>query len=167
MACSTSSGSSTWQDGGIQSSHDAALADAHVPIDAGAEPDARVTDGGKPAAETLRVATYNLADVRSESLADGSDAKLQRIAATIQRVGPDILFVNELAYDPAGQNAQRFADLYLGVSQGDGLVPLSYRAVMRPSASSRCRAPSSRISARSNWMIVGVPQQIRASSPSR
>ena len=40
-------------------------------------------------------------------------------------------------------------------------------ALMRPSTSSRVRAPNSRISARSSSTSVGVNQPMRASSPSR
>ncbi len=110
--------------------HDAATGDASE----GSEP----SEGLR-----LRIATYNLEDVRTAALLRADDARLQRIAATIQRIRPDILFVNEVAYDQAGapdfpggtegQNAQRFADAYLGVSQGEGLEPLHYQAVMRPS----------------------------------
>lgn len=96
-----------------------------------------------PAEETLRIATYNLADARTGDLKSGDNARLKTLAGTIQRVRPDILFVNEIVYEQEGspeytggeegQNAQRFADNYLAVSQGEGLLPLSYRAVMRPS----------------------------------
>jgi hypothetical protein len=114
-------------------------ADAGTPVDA-------IHDAGGDAtteALALRIATYNIADVRSAALRSGDDPKLRRVAATIQRIRPDVLFVNEIAYDPQGepesasetegQNAQRFADHYLSISQGEGLDALHYNAVMRPS----------------------------------
>lgn len=92
---------------------------------------------------SLRIATYNIEDVRTAALLSSSNEKLGRVAATIQRIQPDVLFINEISYDQeggpdfpggeAGRNAQRFADHYLAVSQGTGLKPLSYTAVMRPS----------------------------------
>jgi endonuclease/exonuclease/phosphatase family metal-dependent hydrolase len=127
-------------DGGFAGSDaDAQMADSR---DANATPNA---NDASTAAGTLslRVATYNIADVRNAAFVDGSDAKLRRVAATIQRIRPDVLFLNELAYDQEGapdfaggaegQNGQRFADEYLGVSQGQGLDALSFTAVMRPS----------------------------------
>lgn len=93
---------------------------------------------------TLRVATFNLGDLRSEEVADPESPRAQAAAAVIQRMRPDIVLLNELAYDqpgaPAwqertepGRNGQRFADDFLAVSQGDGLEPIRYRAFMRPS----------------------------------
>jgi hypothetical protein len=114
---------------------DAASADAGSLEPDGALESADAGDASPPGEPgvALRIATYNLEDVRSDELASGDDTRLAGIAATLQRVRPDVLFVNELAFDAAGDNAQRFADAYLAISQGDGLAPLHYAAVMRPS----------------------------------
>ncbi len=91
----------------------------------------------------LRVATWNLEDVRTADLKGANNLRLRRIAEIIQRIRPNILLLNEIAYDmpggpdvvpgePAGQNAQRFADLYLAVPQAPGLAPIKYRAFMAP-----------------------------------
>lgn len=85
----------------------------------------------------LRVATYNIEDVRTADVANPDHPRLKEAARLLQELRPDLLLVNELTYDdPAmleegdapGQNAQRFADNFLAVSQGDGLEPLAYRA---------------------------------------
>ncbi|MBL0926672.1 MAG: endonuclease/exonuclease/phosphatase family protein [Phycisphaerales bacterium] len=81
-----------------------------------------------------RVMTFNILDARSDALASGTDARLKRVAAVIQRLRPDVLLLNEIQYDaPDGHNAQAFADRYLAVSQGQGLEPLSLTAFMRAS----------------------------------
>lgn len=91
----------------------------------------------------IRVATFNLEDVRTSDLADARNPRLRALAEVIQRVRPNIILLNEIAYDmpgapgwqdgeAPGQNARRFVDAYLNVAQGDGLVPLTYRAFMAP-----------------------------------
>ncbi len=117
---------------------------------------------------TIRVATFNLEDVRTDDLKDAANARLKALAEVIQRVRPNVILLNEIAFDAAGeqprvaadpppsqgapsddssrdgadaarrepaasgQNAQRFADLYLAVPQAEGLAPLRYRAFMAP-----------------------------------
>lgn len=104
----------------------------------------------------LRVATFNLHDVRTTDLLTPDQPRLKRLAAAIQEVRPTIILLNEIAYDmpgapgyetlvarandagqttlpPPGQNAQRFADLYLATPQAPGLAPIRYRAFMAPS----------------------------------
>lgn len=103
----------------------------------------------------LRVATFNLHDVRTTDLLTPDQPRLKRLAAAIQEVRPTIILLNEIAYDMAGapgydalvarandagertlpapgQNAQRFADLYLATPQGEGLPAIRYRAFMAP-----------------------------------
>jgi len=74
---------------------------------------------------TIRVATFNIEDVRTEDLKDANQPRLKRIAQVIGSLRPNIILLNELAYDmpgspgfkegdAPGQNAQRFVDLYLG-----------------------------------------------------
>jgi hypothetical protein len=92
---------------------------------------------------TLRVATFNIEDVRTTDLKDADQPRLKRIAGVIQHLRPNMILLNEIAYDQPGvpgfvegekpgQNAQRFADLYLGTAQGEGLMPLRYKAFTAP-----------------------------------
>lgn len=89
----------------------------------------------------VRVATFNLEDVRTSDLVDGNQPRLRRLGEVIQRIRPTVILLNEIAYDlpggpgvPAdageGLNGQRFATLYLARSQGDGLGPLRFKAFM-------------------------------------
>ncbi len=95
-------------------------------------------------AVTLRIATYNIEDVRAVDLLNPDHPRLKKAAATIQRLRPDILLVNEMTYDQAGvpgydaeagegHNARRFVETFLAVSQGDRLEPIRYRAFTAPS----------------------------------
>ena len=94
-------------------------------------------------AVTLRVATYNIEDVRTSDVRDPEQPRLKAAAALIQRVRPDILLVNEITYDQpgapdvgagevAGLNGQRFADHFLAIAQAPGLEPIRYRAFSAP-----------------------------------
>lgn len=96
----------------------------------------------KPAL-TVRVATFNIEDVRQEDVARNDNPRLKAIAEVIQRIGPNILFLNEIAYDmpgapgfkegeQPGQNAARFVENYLSVAQAPGLTPIKYKAFMSP-----------------------------------
>ena len=104
-------------------------------------------DGAKQVAAqeavTLRVATYNIEDVRTADVLNPDQPRLKKVAALIQRVRPDILLVNEVTYDQpgapdvgageaAGLNGQRFADHFLAVAQAPGLEPIRYRAFSAP-----------------------------------
>lgn len=95
------------------------------------------------AAVTLRVATFNMEDVRTSELRTGDSARLRGLAEVIQRVRPNVILLNEIAYDMAGgpdvidgdapgQNGQRFVELYLSVPQAKGLEPMRMRAFMAP-----------------------------------
>lgn len=92
---------------------------------------------------TLRVATFNLEDVRTEALMRDDDPRLCALAEVIQRIRPNILLLNEIAYDvpgapnvaaeaEAGQNGRRFAEHYLAVPQAEGLRGLRFTAFMAP-----------------------------------
>jgi endonuclease/exonuclease/phosphatase family metal-dependent hydrolase len=86
-----------------------------------------------PAGETrpiaLRMATFNIEDVRSSDLETPDNPRLKQIAAIIQRMRPNILLLNELAVrqDDSATNADRFVNLYLSVSQGEGLSPINFQ----------------------------------------
>ena len=96
-----------------------------------------------PEGEPMRVMTYNIEDVRTEDLRRSDHPRLQRAAARIQHLAPDVLLVNEMTYDqpgdpgyqdgdPEGHNAQRFVHHYLSTPQADSLEGLSYQPVMLP-----------------------------------
>lgn len=89
----------------------------------------------------VRVATFNLEDVRTSDLADSDQPRLRRLGEVIQRIRPTVILLNEIAYDlpggpdvaegaSGGHNGQSFATRYLGRSQGAGLDPLHYKAFM-------------------------------------
>lgn len=90
---------------------------------------------------SIRVATFNIEDVRTGDLKNGDSPRLKQLAEVIQRVRPNVILLNEIAYDMAGgpdliegdapgQNGQRFVELYLSVPQAKGLEPLRMRAFM-------------------------------------
>lgn len=76
----------------------------------------------------LRIATFNVEDVRSEQLEGQDDHRLKQIAAILQRIRPNIVLLNEIETSQADgpSNAEKFAYNYLAVSQGEGLRPLFY-----------------------------------------
>ena len=101
------------------------------------------TDSKTPKGERLRVMTYNIEDVRTRDVKEAGHPRLRGAAARIQALAPDILLINELAYDqpgapgyspgdPVGQNARRFVEHYLSVPQADTLTGRSYQTVMLP-----------------------------------
>lgn len=84
---------------------------------------------------TIRVATFNVQDVRTEQIASGSDERLRGVADVIRAIDPDIILLNEVAYDGAveGGNGQRFADLYLRDGAPGAAPAARYRAFSAPS----------------------------------
>ncbi len=94
-------------------------------------------------AETIRVMTYNIEDVRTDDLQDPDHPRLKKAAAVIQHLRPDILLVNEMTYDAPGapgvpegaepgQNGRRFVEHFLAVAQADSLAPIRYRTFTAP-----------------------------------
>ncbi len=95
----------------------------------------------------IRVATFNLHDVRTAELLDPENERLRGLAEVIQRIRPNVILLSEIAYDapgapdvPAdtdednsGRNAARFVENFLSRPQAPGLEPIAYRAFMRPS----------------------------------
>ena len=80
----------------------------------------------RTAADTLRIMTYNVADLRTADLKHAGHPRLRRAAAVIQHLRPDILLLNEIAYDPEAENALRFAQHFLGDPQADSLRPIDF-----------------------------------------
>lgn len=102
--------------------------------------------GAEP--QEIRVATFNIEDVSTSDLLINDQPRVQRLAEVIQRMRPNVLLVNEIAFDqhgvpgvptdePEGTNGRRFTDHYLQVSQGQGLEPIRYRAIMLPTNTGR------------------------------
>ncbi|PEN14638.1 endonuclease [Longibacter salinarum] len=100
-------------------------------------------DTSSDRAETIRFMTYNIEDVRTGDVKRADHPRLERAAARIQTLRPDVLLVNELSYDQQGgpdvedgdspgQNAQRFVDQYLSQPRSDSLQPVRYQTVMLP-----------------------------------
>ncbi|GJM18778.1 MAG: endonuclease [Phycisphaeraceae bacterium] len=92
----------------------------------------------------IRVATFNAEDIRTADLLTGDNPRLKAIAEIIQRIRPNVLLLNEIAYDepgvtdvpegaPAGSNADRFVERYLSVPQAPGLRPIRFDTFMRRS----------------------------------
>lgn len=86
---------------------------------------------------TIRVATFNIEDLRTDDLETNTHPRARAIAEVIQRLRPNIILLNELAYDmpgapgfqagaAPGQNAKRFIELYLNTPQVQGLTPIKY-----------------------------------------
>ena len=80
----------------------------------------------------LRIATFNIEDVRSGDLDTPDHPRLKQIAQIIQRMRPNVLLLNELAVrndstlEATQSNANRFVELYLSVPQAPGLKPITY-----------------------------------------
>ncbi|MFG0285875.1 MAG: endonuclease/exonuclease/phosphatase family protein [Phycisphaerales bacterium JB039] len=91
---------------------------------------------------TIRVATFNVEDLRTSELVRNDVPRAQRLAETLQRLRPNIVLINEIAYDlpgapdcppeGEGRNARRFVEHYLSFAQAEGLEPLRYTAFMAP-----------------------------------
>lgn len=92
---------------------------------------------------TIRVAAFNVEDIRTEDLLRDDQPRLKRLAEILQRIRPNIVLISEITYDmpggpdveegwEPGQNAKRFVDRYLGVPQAEGLAPLRFEVFMAP-----------------------------------
>lgn len=92
----------------------------------------------------IRVATFNIEDVRTDDLKNPAHPRLRRLAEIIQRLRPNVLLLNEIAYDqagvpghtagePEGQNADRFIKNFLAIAQASDVQPIDYRAYSAPS----------------------------------
>ncbi|GMQ82331.1 MAG: endonuclease/exonuclease/phosphatase family protein [Rhodothermia bacterium] len=92
----------------------------------------------------IRIMTFNVEDIRTDDLLRADHPRLQAAARIIQQLQPDILLINEIAYDQEGvpgyvsgsvpgQNGQRLAKNFFAVSEGEGLPGIRYQAFMAPS----------------------------------
>lgn len=96
-----------------------------------------------PAPTTLRIATYNIEDTRTQDLKNPNQPRLKAAAALLQELRADILLINEITYDQPGtpgfeegdkegDNATRFARTFLGSSQQTDLEVLQYQVFTAP-----------------------------------
>ncbi|MDX1741287.1 MAG: endonuclease/exonuclease/phosphatase family protein, partial [Rhodothermales bacterium] len=82
----------------------------------------------------IRVMTFNIEDLRTADVLRPDHRRVRAAARVIQEVRPDILLINEMSNDAMmedaaenGESAARlFVESVLSVSQGPGLVPISY-----------------------------------------
>lgn len=83
---------------------------------------------------TVSFATFNISDLGTEAIMSGTDFQAKMVAEIIQRVNPDVLSMNEIAYDVSGvrgaqtrgENARKFVENYLMIPQKPGLPSLDY-----------------------------------------
>jgi len=91
--------------------------------------------GGSAGPAELIVATFNVSLTRSApgalsaDLAGPGDAQATAVAAIIQGIAPDILFLNEVDFDADGQAVAGFQRNYLEVAQTPDATGLSYAYV--------------------------------------
>lgn len=90
---------------------------------------------GAPTAKPLRIASFNIEDVRSTDLARPDHPRLAALGLVIRDLAPDVVLLNELSTDdpgsPTGQsdaNAQAFVDRYVHAPGGK-----RYRLFVAPS----------------------------------
>ncbi|PPV10181.1 endonuclease/exonuclease/phosphatase family protein [Xanthomonas axonopodis pv. vasculorum] len=89
------------------------------------------TLSARPAAATLRIATYNTSLYSDEAGGlirelQGDSAHAHKIAAVLQRVRPDLVLLNEFDFDPEHRAADLFQQRYLQVAQPGGGEALRY-----------------------------------------
>ncbi|MFT5142927.1 MAG: hypothetical protein ACI80V_000679 [Rhodothermales bacterium] len=97
-----------------------------------------------PEAGTVRFLTINIEDIRTDDLLNPHHPRLKAIAAQIQLLKPDVVLVNEMAFDmpgvpgfvegeSPGLNAERFASTFLSVPQTPTGQGIEYVSFMAPS----------------------------------
>jgi hypothetical protein len=83
-------------------------------------------------AETVRFATYNVslyanrAGEVADRLAGGDDKQAAAEAEIIQRINPDVLLLNEVDYDTAGQLIDTFQKKYMEIGQNASMSPANF-----------------------------------------
>jgi hypothetical protein len=93
--------------------------------------------GQEPGEVILRVAAFNLSDLRGSELQDPQHpnaARARRLAEVIRQLRPNIILLNEIAYDGPGApefqqgqspggNGRRFAEQFVGLEATEGQPP--------------------------------------------
>jgi len=106
-------------------------------------------DAGRHGPTVVRVATFNIQDVRTEDLLNPEHPRLRKLAEVIQRIRPNIILLNEIAYDQnqirpsdvkdaaqsagEGLNGKRFVENFLARAQATDVTPMQMTAFMAPS----------------------------------
>ena len=91
----------------------------------------------------IRIATFEIGDVRTADLLKADEPRLRGIAEILQRLRPNIVLLSGISFDssggpdvkdgdPTGRNALRLIEKYLAVPQREGLSPLRYAAFFEP-----------------------------------
>lgn len=104
-------------------------------------------DSQTDAPVAVRVATFNIEDLRTDELVEPYSERVVRAAEVIQRIRPNIVLINEIAYDMPGgpgfdedagpgQNAQRLAALLAEPAASD-VEPLAYNVFTAESNTGR------------------------------
>lgn len=96
----------------------------------------------QPAPVDIRVASFNIEDLRTHELIEPYSPRVRRAAEVIQRLRPTAILINEITYDqpgdpsyagePAGQNAARLANL-LAAQLHPAVPPLTMTPFAAPS----------------------------------
>ncbi len=79
----------------------------------------------------IRVATFNLEDVRHSEAIQTENPRLRRLAEVIQRIRPNVLLLNEIEtiqFDDQASTADLFIRNYLMVPQSDDLEEIEYES---------------------------------------
>jgi endonuclease/exonuclease/phosphatase family metal-dependent hydrolase len=98
------------------------------------------SDPAETTSRILRVATFNVEDVRTVDLLNPQHPRLRRIAEEIREIDPDVILINEVQYDgegdpwkpagePDGMNGRRLAEILAAAAPPDAK---QYEAVMLP-----------------------------------
>lgn len=92
--------------------------------------------GAQPVA--LRVATFNVADMRAEEVTDAGSLRAKALAEVIQRLRPNVILLNEVAFDASatpesqGGVAHRFATNLLATPRAAELQGMNFVVFTAP-----------------------------------
>ncbi|MEM8960771.1 MAG: endonuclease/exonuclease/phosphatase family protein [Acidobacteriota bacterium] len=78
-----------------------------------------------PEPDSVRVAVFNVWELSREKLDTEDHRQLRAAAEVVQRVRPEVLLINEIDYDAAGENARLFVKRFLREPQ-NGQSPIDY-----------------------------------------
>ncbi|MEM9082780.1 MAG: endonuclease/exonuclease/phosphatase family protein [Planctomycetota bacterium] len=81
----------------------------------------------------VRVATFNIEDMKASELLDRRTPRLKACARILQRIDADIVVINEIPYDPEFDLARRFAEDFVNLAGRAGNPATIYRGYAWPS----------------------------------
>lgn len=98
---------------------------------------------GRSVPVEIRVATFNVEDIRESDLADPNHPRLKRLGSVIRDLRPNVILLNEIAYDgpgspgfrdgdEPGRLAQRFVEMFVHQSEERAQSGIRYRTFMAP-----------------------------------